>query len=114
MFYLRSEQFYDKCPTRNATCNFCQKTEHYERTCRGRSASGRGRVGLIHEDGTEGEHTPHDPDENASNYGINLGWLTDSNAVAHGWDSNSSTDYFVMSIRRKQEEEMNVAGQNWR
>ena len=38
----------------------------------------------------------------------------DSNAVTHGWDSDSSTNYVVMSVRRKQEEELKVAGQNWR
>ena len=41
-------------------------------------------MGLIHEDGTEGELIPHDPEENASNYGSSVGWVTDSNAVAHG------------------------------
>ena len=44
---------------------FCRKTGHYERDCRGRRAAGRGLVGLIHEEGTEG-------------------WVTDPNEVAHG------------------------------
>ena len=68
---------------------------------------------LIHEDGTEGELIQNDPEENASSYGSSVGWVSDSNAVAHGWDSNSSTDYVVMSVRRKQEEELKVAGRNW-
>ena len=77
-----------KCPARNAECNFCQKTGHYERTCRGRRTTGRGRISLIHEGGTEGEHTPHEQEDNASNYGSYVGWVTDPNAVAHGWDSD--------------------------
>ena len=40
--------------------------------------------------------------------------IKDSNAVTHGWDSDSTTNYVVMSVRRKQEEELKVAGQNWR
>ena len=47
-----------KCPARKKTCKFCQKTSHYERTCRGRRAAGRGCVGLIYKGGTEGEHIP--------------------------------------------------------
>ena len=31
-----------RCPARSATCNFCRKTGHYEKTCPGRPA-----VGLI-------------------------------------------------------------------
>ena len=46
---------------------FCRKTGHYEWTCRGPRAVGRGRVGLIHKDGTEGELTQNDPEENVSN-----------------------------------------------
>ena len=53
-----------KCPARNATCNFCRKTGNYERTCRGRREAGRGRVGLIHEDGTERVLIQNDPEEN--------------------------------------------------
>ena len=69
-----------------------------------------GRVGLIHKNGTEGELVQNDPEENVSKYGSSVGWVTDSNAVTHGWLSNSSTDYVVMSARRKQEEELKVAG----
>ena len=92
---------------------FCRKTGHYERTCRDRRAAGRGAVGLIHEDGTEGELFQNDPVENASNYGSSVEWVTDSNAVAHGWDSDTSTDYVVMSVRRNQEEDLEAARQNW-
>ena len=89
---------------------FCRKTGHYERTCRGRRAVERGHVGLIHKDGTEGELTQNDPEENVSNYESSVGWVTDSNAVAHEWDSDSSADYVIMSLRRKQEEELKIAG----
>ena len=61
-------------------------------------------MGLIHEDGTEGELIRNDPEENVSNYGSSVGWVSDSNGVAHGWDSDSSTEYVVMSFRRKHEE----------
>ena len=44
------------------------------------------------------------------NYGGSVGWVTDSKAPAHGWDSDSSTDYVVMSVRRKKEEELKAAG----
>ena len=86
---------------------FCRKTGHYERTCRGRRVVGMGRVGLIHKDGTKGELTQNDPE---ANYESSVGWVTDSNAVAHGWDSDSSADYVIMSVRRKQEEELKVSG----
>ena len=99
-----------KCPARNATFNFCRKTGHYEWKCRGRRATSSGRVGLIHKNGTDGELVENDPEENVSNYGISVRWVTDSNAVTHGWDSDSSTDYDVMSVRRKQEEELKVVG----
>ena len=57
-----------KCPARNATCNFCRKTRHYERRCRGRKKANRRRVGLIHEDGTDGGLLQNDPEESVSNY----------------------------------------------
>ena len=96
-----------KGPARNATCNFCKKTGHYERTCRGRRSANRGRVGMINEDGTDGGIVQDYPEESASNYGSSVVWLTDSKAPAHGWDS---TEYVVTSIRRKEEEELRVAG----
>ena len=66
-----------RCPARNATCNFCRKTGHYERTCRGRRSANRGRVGMMIEDGTDGGLIQDDPEENAFNYGGSVGWLTD-------------------------------------
>ena len=89
--------------------HFCRKTGHYERTCRGRRLANRGRVGMINEDGTDGGLMRVDPEENASNYGSSVGWVTDSKAPAHVWDSDSSTEYF-MSIRRKEMEKLRVAG----
>ena len=99
-----------KCPARNATCNFCKITGHYERTCRGRRSANRGRVGMINEDGIDGGIVQDYPEESASNYASSVGWVTDSKAPAHGWDSDSSMEYVVMSIRRKEEEELRVAG----
>ena len=99
-----------KCPARNATCNFCKKNGHYERTCRGRRSANRGRVGMINEDDTDGGIAQDYPEESASNYGSSVGWVTDSKAPAHGWDSDSSTEYVVMSIRRKEKTELRVAG----
>ena len=68
---------------------------------------------MINEDGTDGGIIQDDPEESASNYGGSVGWVTDSKAPAHGWDSDNSTDYVVMSVRRKKEEELKVAGQSW-
>ena len=101
-----------KCPARNATCNFCKKTGHYERTCRGRRSANRGRLGMINEDGTDGGIEQDYPEESVSNYGSSVGWVTNSKAPAHGWDSDSSTEFVVMSVRRKEEEELRVAGQS--
>ena len=67
-------------------------------------------MGMINEDGTDGGIVQDYPEESASNYGSSVGWVTDSKAPAHGWDSDSSTEYVVMSIRRKEEEELRVAG----
>ena len=99
-----------KCPARNATCNFCRKTGPYERTCRGRRTANRGRVGLIHEDGTDGGLLQNDPEESVSNYRGSVGWVTDSNAPTQGWDSDSSKDSVVMSVWRKQGEELKITG----
>ena len=99
-----------KCPARNATCNCRRKTGNYERTCGGRRSANRGRVGMINVDGTDGGLVQDYPEESASNYGSSVGWVTDSKAPAHGRDSDSSTEYVVMSIRRKEEEELRVAG----
>ena len=66
-------------------------------------------MGLIYEDDTEGRLLQNDPEENVSNYGSSVGWVTDSNAVTNGWDSDSSTVYVLMLVRRKQEEELKIA-----
>ena len=65
---------------------------------------------MMNEDGTDGGLIQDDPEESASNYGGSVGWVTDSKALAHRWDSDSSTDYVVMSVRWKKEEELKVAG----
>ena len=65
---------------------------------------------MINEDGTDSGIIQDDPEESASNYGSSVGWVTGSKASAHGWDLDSSTEYVVMSIRRKKEEELRVAG----
>ena len=69
-------EHFAKCPARNATCNCCRKTGNYERTCRGRKAANRGRVGMIHDEGTEGEYIQNDQEGNGSNYRSSVGWVT--------------------------------------
>ena len=64
---------------------------------------------MINEDGTDGGVAQDYPEESASNYGSSVGWVTDSTAPANRWDSDSSTEYVVMSIRRKEETELRVA-----
>ena len=53
-------------------------------------------MGMINEDGTDGGLVQDYPEESASNYRSSVGWVTDSKAPAHGWDSDSSTEYVVM------------------
>ena len=45
-----------------------------------------------------------DQDENASHYGSSVGWLNDPNEAVHRWDSDSSNDYIVMSIKLRKED----------
>ena len=65
---------------------------------------------MIHEDDTDGGLLQNVPEKSVSNYGGSVGWVTDSNAPTQGWDSESSTDYVVMSVWRRQEEELKIAG----
>ena len=41
--------------------------------------------------------------------GNSVGWVIDPIHLAHGWDSDSSTNYIVISIKRRQEEELKIA-----
>ena len=86
-----------------------KKTGQYQHTCRDRRGAGRGRVDLIHEDGTKGD-PQQDQDDTAFHYGSSVGWVNDPNDEVHGWDSDSSTDFIVMSTKRRKEEELKVAG----
>ena len=59
-----------RCLARSATCNFCRKTGHYEKTCRGRPA-----VGLIQnqEDVVFGEIC--DAEDTYSQHENSVGWV---------------------------------------
>ena len=80
-----------KCRARISTCNlFRRKTGHYQCTCRGRRAAGWGRVSLI--------HRRRSSPTRAGRKRIDL------------WKFRRMGDYVVMSIKRKNAEELKVAG----
>ena len=77
----------DRCPARGATCNFCHKLGHFERTCRGKRGNqgGRGFVGMIREN-VDDTHLGNSDDEEASQHATSIGWVN-KNPVVHSWDS---------------------------
>ena len=100
----------DRCPARGATCNFCHKLGHFERTCRGKRGNqrGRGSVGMIREN-VDDTHLENTADEEASQHASSIGWVN-KNPVVHSWDSSSSDgDYMVMAIKHKRFTELKVA-----
>ena len=99
-----------KCAARNATSNYCRKTECYERTYPGKRGGDKGRVGLIHGD-TELEDQFADHGDLKSQQNNSVRWVKNHRQQSHEWDSDSSDNYMVMSIRKnKEEHEFKVAG----
>ncbi|XP_063717899.1 uncharacterized protein LOC134844999 [Symsagittifera roscoffensis] len=65
-----------KCPAKNATCNFCRKTGHYERTCRGkRNNRGRPAVGLIQNQEDMEASEIGDAEDTYSQHENSVGWV---------------------------------------
>ena len=64
------------CPAKNATCNFCRKTGHYERTCRGkRNNRGRPAVGLIQNQEDMEASEIGDAEDTYSQHENSVGWV---------------------------------------
>ena len=64
------------CPAKNATCNFCRKTGHYERTCRGkRNNRGRPAVGLIQNQEDMETTEVDDAEDTYSQHENSVGWV---------------------------------------
>ena len=51
-----------------------------------------------------------DSDENALRNGSSVWCVNDPNKAAQDWDSDSSNNYIVMSIKPRKEEELKVLG----
>ena len=101
----------DRCPAKGATCNFCRKIGHIERTCRGKRGNQRGRVavGMVRENADD-RHLENSEDEEASQHASSIGWVN-KNPVVHSWNSSSSDgNYMVMAIKNKRFTELKVAG----
>ena len=91
--------------------NFCRKSGHFERTCRGKQGNqrSRGAVGMIRENADD-THLKKSEDEEASQHASSIGWLI-KNSVVHSWDSSSlDGDYIVMAKKNKQFTELKVFG----
>ena len=100
-----------KCPAKNATCNFCRKTGHYERTCRGkRNNRGRPAVGLIQNQEDMDTSEIGDAEDTYSQDENSVGWVNTRVKKQRSWDSDSSGDYVVMAIKSRRETELKVAG----
>ena len=100
----------DRCPARGATCNFCHKLGHFERTCKGKRGNqqGRGSVGMIREN-VDDTHLENSADEEASQHASFIRGVN-KNPVVHSWYSSSSDgDYMVMAIKHKRSTELRVA-----
>ena len=63
-----------------------QKTGHYERTCRGKRGSDRGRVRLNHDE-TEGHGQFTEHDVVSFQHDNSVGWVNNRPPRVHGWDS---------------------------
>ena len=99
------------CPAKNATCNFCRKTGHYERTCRGkRNNRGRPAVGLIQNQEDMEASEIGDAEDTYSQHENYVGWVNTPVKKQRSWDSDSSGDYVVMAIKSRRETEIIVAG----
>ena len=91
-----------KCPAKNATCNFCRKTGHYERTCRGkRNNRGRPAVGLIQNQEDMEASEIGDAEDTYSQHENSVGWVNTPVKKQRSWDSDSSGDYVVMAIKSR-------------
>ena len=100
-----------KCPTKNATSNYCRKTGHYERTCRAkRNNRGRPAAGLIQNQKDMEASEIDDAEDTYSQHENLVGWVNTPGKKQRSWDSDSSGDYVVMAIKSRRETEFKVAG----
>ena len=100
-----------KCPAKNATCIFCRKTGHHERTCRGkRNNRGRPAVGLIQNQEDIEASEIGDAEDTYSQHENSVGWVNTPKKKQGSWDSDSSGDYVVMAIKSRRETELKVTG----
>ena len=100
-----------RCPARSATCNFCRKNGHYEKTCRGkRTNRGRPAVGLIQNQEDADVSEIGDAEDAYSQHENSVGWVNTPDNRQRSWDSDSSGVYVVMAIKPRKETELTVAG----
>ena len=71
-----TQEHLTRCPAKNATCNFCRKTGHYEMTCRGkRTNRGRPAVGLIQNQEDVDASVIGDAEATYSQHENSVGWV---------------------------------------
>ena len=100
-----------RCPAKNATCNFCRKTGHYEEICRGkRTNRGRPAVGLFQNQEDVDASEIGDAEDTYSQHENSVGWVNTPEKRQRSWDSVISGDYVVMAIKSRREAELKVSG----
>ena len=106
-----SPEHLTKCPAKNATCSFCRKTGHNERTCRGkRNNRGRPAVGLIQNQEDMEASEIREAEDTYSQLEKSVGWVNTPVKKQRSWDSDCSGDYVVIAITSRRETELKVAG----
>ena len=74
----------NECAANGATCDFCKKISHFERTCRAKSNSrGRQSVGVIQGQDDHYQYDQEDMDENVSQQDTSVEWVNTSPPKQH-------------------------------
>ena len=93
-----------RCPARSATCNFCQKSGHYDKTCRvKRTNRGRPAVGLIQNQEDVDVSEIGEAEDVYSQHEKSVGWVNTPDKRQRSWDSDSSGDYAVIAIKTRKQ-----------